>query len=259
MPGSASCSRLWRACWCRRNMSRRLSSSSTPVICACFRTKSRPTRPRRPDLDHQLSREPGRIIASDSIKTPVVWSEGLDKDPEFGGEARNRVCRDFWPSGCRRAVRPIMMASSTPWRRWTGTSASAAVSAPSSSTSRDLARGRQGRPDRNALPRPISKTSQGSRRGCPARDRSLTSRLEELRNRLRTAEDKAERTRKPTTSSVVGAGRSMTEEQLALNNAQLVASRTRVTEARAKYDQIIATRPAGIEAGAIPRRSPPTP
>ena len=80
---------------------------------------------------------------------------------------------------------------------------------------------------------------------------ALTSRLEELRNRLRIAKEKAEKYKEA--NNIVGVGdRSLGEQQLSLNSAQLVAARTRATEAKAKYDQIAGTRASSIEAGAIP-------
>lgn len=80
---------------------------------------------------------------------------------------------------------------------------------------------------------------------------ALTGRLHELRNRLRAAEEKAERYKEANNLVGVG-GRTIGEEQLALNNAQLVAARTKVSEAQAKYEQSRAARASSIEAGAIP-------
>ncbi len=195
-----------------------------------------------------------RIIASDSIKTPVVWSEGLDKDPEFGGEAPKsglgRLLAEWLPKSGAPDHDGLVYALAALDRNVSVRRGERTFVIDISVTSRDPAKAAR---IANALAETYLENQAKVRAEAAQRaTASLTSRLEELRNRLRTAEDKAERYKEANNIVGVGAGRSMTEEQLALNNAQLVASRTRVTEARAKYDQIIATRPAGIEAGAIP-------
>lgn len=195
-----------------------------------------------------------RIIASDSIKTPVVWSEGLDKDPEFGGEAPKsglgRLLADWLPKSGAPDHDGLVYALAALDRNVSVRRGERTFVIDISVTSREAAKAAR---IANALAETYLENQAKVRAEAAQRaTASLTSRLEELRNRLRTAEDKAERYKEANNIVGVGAGRSMTEEQLALNNAQLVASRTRVTEARAKYDQIIATRPAGIEAGAIP-------
>jgi uncharacterized protein involved in exopolysaccharide biosynthesis/Mrp family chromosome partitioning ATPase len=195
-----------------------------------------------------------RIIASDSIKTPVVWSEGLDKDPEFGGEAPKsglgRLLAEWLPKSGAPDHDGLVYALAALDRNVTVRRGERTFVIDISVTSREAAKAAR---IANALAETYLENQAKVRAEAAQRaTASLTSRLEELRNRLRTAEDKAERYKEANNIVGVGAGRSMTEEQLALNNAQLVASRTRVTEARAKYDQIIATRPAGIEAGAIP-------
>lgn len=195
-----------------------------------------------------------RIIASDSIKTPVVWSEGLDKDPEFGGEAPKsglgRLLAEWWPKSGAPDHDGLVYALAALDRNVSVRRGERTFVIDISVTSREAAKAAR---IANALAETYLENQAKVRAEAAQRaTASLTSRLEELRNRLRTAEDKAERYKEANNIVGVGAGRSMTEEQLALNNAQLVASRTRVTEARAKYDQIIATRPAGIEAGAIP-------
>ena len=195
-----------------------------------------------------------RIIASDSIKTPVVWSEGLDKDPEFGGEAPKsglgRLLADWLPKSGAPDHDGLVYALAALDRNVSVRRGERTFVIDISVTSREAAKAAR---IANALAETYLENQAKVRAEAAQRaTASLTSRLEELRNRLRTAEDKAERYKEANNIVGVGAGRSMTEEQLALNNAQLVASRTRVTEARAKYDQILAARPAGIEAGAVP-------
>lgn len=195
-----------------------------------------------------------RIIASDSIKTPVVQSLGLDKDPEFGGEApRSGLAQLLWgwlpgrgaPSRDGLVYALAVLDKNVSVRRGERTFViDISVTAREADKAARIA---------NALAETYLENQATVRADAAQRaTNALTARLEELRNRLRTAEDKTERYKEANNIVGVGAGRSMTDEQLTLNNAQLVAARTRLTEARAKYDQISAARPAGIEAGAIP-------
>jgi uncharacterized protein involved in exopolysaccharide biosynthesis/Mrp family chromosome partitioning ATPase len=195
-----------------------------------------------------------RIIASDSIKTPVVQSLGLDKDPEFGGEApRSGLSQLLWgwlpgrgaPSRDGLVYALAVLDKNVTVRRGERTFViDISVTAREADKAARIA---------NALAETYLENQATVRADAAQRaTNALTARLEELRNRLRTAEDKTERYKEANNIVGVGAGRSMTDEQLTLNNAQLVAARTRLTEARAKYDQIIAARSAGIEAGAIP-------
>lgn len=194
-----------------------------------------------------------RVIASDSIKSRVIDSEGLDKDPEFGGEATK--------SGLARLIADIMPASGAPPRDGKIYAAAALDKSVTvrrgertfvidiAVTSREAAKAAR---IANALATAYLDDQASVRSDAAQRATSaLTSRLEELRGRLRIAEDKAEKYKEA--NNIVGVGgKSMGEEQLLLNNAQLVAARTRLTEAKAKYDQTLATRAASIEAGAVP-------
>lgn len=194
-----------------------------------------------------------RVIASDSIKSRVIDSEGLDKDPEFGGEATK--------SGLARLIADIMPASGAPPRDGKIYAAAALDKSVTvrrgertfvidiAVTSREAAKAAR---IANALATAYLDDQASVRSDAAQRATSaLTSRLEELRGRLRVAEEKAEKYKEA--NNIVGVGgKSMGEEQLLLNNAQLVAARTRLTEAKAKYDQTSSTRAASIEAGAVP-------
>ncbi len=80
---------------------------------------------------------------------------------------------------------------------------------------------------------------------------SLGSRLAELRERVRVAEDKVEKYR--ASNNLVGAsGKLVSDEQLSISNAQLAQARARVADAQARFDQIRTLRPQSIEAGAVP-------
>ncbi|MDP3409396.1 exopolysaccharide transport family protein [Bosea sp. (in: a-proteobacteria)] len=195
-----------------------------------------------------------RIIASDSIKSPVVLSEGLDKDPEFGGEAAKsglgQIIAALLPGGGATPHDGMVYALAALDKNVTVRRGERTFVIDISVTAREAAKAAR---IANALAMTYLENQASVRADAAQRaTAALTARLEELRNRLRVAEEKAERYKEANNIVGVGAGRSMSEEQLALNNSQLVALRTRVTEARAKYEQTLATRPAGIEAGAIP-------
>ncbi len=190
-----------------------------------------------------------RIIASDSIKARVVESERLEKDPEFGGEASPGLLSRLFGSAAGSPRDGMLYALAELDRRVAVHRGERTFVIDISVTSRD--------PDKaarlaNALANAYLEDQAAVRDAAARRATdSLTGRLEELRARLRTAENKAERF-KEANNLVAAGGKSISEEQLALNNAQLVAARTKVTEAKAKYDEIARTRAAALEAGAIP-------
>lgn len=191
-----------------------------------------------------------RIIASDSIKARVVKSEGLDKDPEFGGEAaRSGLGRLLSGSNNTSSRNGLLYALAALDKNVTVRRGERTFVIDISVTSRDPEKAAR---IANALATAYLDDQASVRAEAAQRATgALTGRLEELRNRLRIAEEKAEKYKEA--NSLVGAGgKSIAEEQLALNNAQLVALRTRVSEAKAKYDQTLATRASSIEAGAIP-------
>lgn len=194
-----------------------------------------------------------RVIASDSIKTRVIQQEGLDKDPEFGGEATKSglmaLLGDLLPSSGAPPRDGMLYALSALDKNVTVRRGERTFVIDISVTSRDAMKAARIANGLAAayLEDQASVRAEAAKRATEA----LTGRLEELRNRLRSAEDKAEKYKEA--NNIVGAGgKSISEEQLALNNAQLVALRTRVTEAKAKYDQTRSVNPSGIEAGAIP-------
>jgi uncharacterized protein involved in exopolysaccharide biosynthesis/Mrp family chromosome partitioning ATPase len=191
-----------------------------------------------------------RIIASDSIKARVVTSEKLDKDPEFGGEAAPGLLASLFGLGGSGDARDgVAYALAELDKRVSVRRGDRTFVIDIAVTSRD--------PDKaariaNALAEAYLEDQAAVRDAAARRATdSLTSRLEELRSRLRAAEEKAERFKEANNLSVAS-GKSVGEEELALSSAQLVAARTRVAEAKAKYDQIAATRASAIEAGAIP-------
>ncbi|KRE01090.1 hypothetical protein ASE61_19260 [Bosea sp. Root670] len=189
-----------------------------------------------------------RVIASDSIKSRVVERLNLDRDPDFGGASAGFLSRllgtDTGPSPKATLYALAALDRTVGVRRGERTfviDISATAQDPDKAAKIANALAEAYLDDQAAV------RSEAAQRATTA----LTGRLEELRNRLRIAEEKAEKYKEA--NNIVGVGtRSLSEEQLSLNNTQLVAARTRATEAKAKYDQITATRATNIEAGAIP-------
>lgn len=194
-----------------------------------------------------------RVIASDSIKSRVVQAEGLDKDPEFGGVATktglSRLLADLLPRGGEPPRDGLLYALAALDKQVAVRRGERTFVIDIAVTSREATKAAR---IANALANAYLDDQASVRADAAQRATgALTGRLEELRNRLRIAEEKAERYKEA--NNIVGVGgKSIGEEQLALNNAQLVALRTKVTEAKAKYDQTLATRASAIEAGAIP-------
>lgn len=195
---------------------------------------------------------PAAIILPDSIRARVVRSEGLDRDPEFTGDPGR--------TGLARILSRLASGGGDPPRE----SASEALASLNravavrqgdrglsieiSVTARDAAKAARiadalanaYRDDRAAL------RSSAAERAAE----TLAGRLAEARERLRLAEQKAQKHREA--NGLIGSGKSVAEEQLALNRAQLAGLRIRLEEAQSKYEQISGTRAAAIETGPIP-------
>lgn len=190
-----------------------------------------------------------RVIASDSIKSRVVERLGLDKDPDFGGASRGFFSRLLGGSDSAPSQNALLYALAALDRNVAIRRGERTFVIDISATASDPAKAAK---IANALAEAYLDDQAAIRSDAAQRaTAALTGRLEELRNRLRIAEEKAERYKEA--NNIVGiGGRSLSEEQLSLNAAQLVAARTRTTEAKAKYDQIAGTRATSIEAGAFP-------
>ena len=192
-----------------------------------------------------------RVIASDSIKSRVIEKLGLDKDPDYGGPARGGLLSGLFGSDKATTDRNAMLYALAALDK------SVAVRRGERTFVIDIS-ATAGDPDKaaqiaNALAEAYLEDQAQVRVDAARRATSaLTARLEELRGRLRVAEDKAEAYKEAHNIVGLGSNKSLSEEQLSLNATQLVAARQRTTEAKAKYDQIAATRASSVEAGAIP-------
>jgi uncharacterized protein involved in exopolysaccharide biosynthesis len=186
-----------------------------------------------------------RIITSTNTLRKIVDREGLTRDPEYVGISSvlsrlvplgrsrddaagvvEKLRRNLWVRrGERTFVIDISVIASDPEKSARLTNAFVAAYLEDQTNSR----------------------ADVSRRASA----SLSSRLSELRERVRQAEDKVE-TYKAQKNIVGASGKLVNEEQLQALNSQLAFARTRVSDSRAKLDQVESVRGQAAERGAIP-------
>ncbi|MGO9397017.1 MAG: GumC family protein [Xanthobacteraceae bacterium] len=178
-----------------------------------------------------------RVLTSDSVLRRVVKTEGLDKDPEFAGQAAaegidastaalNALKRRV---GVKRAERTYVVDVSV--------------------TTREAAKSAR---IANAIAQAYLQ-EQTDVRSDAARQisQSLSSRLTELKDRVRAAEDRVEAFK--ARNNILGAsGQLVNEQQLTEMNNQLTASRARTAAARARLDQVQQLQLSKNEPGAFP-------
>ena len=178
-----------------------------------------------------------RVLTSDSVLRRVVKTEGLDKDPEFAGQAAaegidastaalNALKRKV---GVKRAERTYVVDVSV--------------------TTREAAKSAR---IANAIAQAYLQ-EQTDVRSDAARQisQSLSSRLTELKDRVRAAEDRVEAFK--ARNNILGAsGQLVNEQQLTEMNNQLTASRARTAAARARLDQVQQLQLSKNEPGAFP-------
>lgn len=150
-----------------------------------------------------------------------MQAEGLDKDPEFGGEATktglSRLLADLLPRGGEPPRDGLLYALAALDKQVAVRRGERTFVIDIAVTSREATKSAR---IANALANAYLDDQASVRADAAQRATgALTGRLEELRNRLRVAEEKAERYKEA--NNIVGVGgKSIGEEQLALNNAQ---------------------------------------
>ncbi len=164
-----------------------------------------------------------RVLTSDSVLRRVVKAEGLDEDREFVGAATaasadpfaaalNGMRKKIW---VKRAERTYVVDVSVTTREATKSARIA-----------------------NAIARAYLQ-EQTDVRSDAARQisQSLTARLNELKNRVRVAEDRVEAFK--ANNNILGAsGQLVNEQQLTELNNQLTVARAATAAARARLDQV---------------------
>src|SRR6202140_2682164 len=177
-----------------------------------------------------------RVIASDNVLRRVVDSEGLDHDPEF---MRGAMAQQY---GSLSALNELQK---NPQVKRSERTYVVDVSV----TSEDPAKAAR---IANAIAQTYL-TEQTEVRSNAARQisQSLTGRLKELQTRVRDAEQKVEAYK--ASHNIVGAnGELVNEQQLTGLNSQLSLARARVSEAKARLDQVESVLHSKTPIGAFP-------
>jgi uncharacterized protein involved in exopolysaccharide biosynthesis/Mrp family chromosome partitioning ATPase len=195
-----------------------------------------------------------RLITSNNVLLQVIQNTHLDKDPEFGGESKGIMASLLGLFGIvvhsPDETKLGQMAALEALNRhinvkktdrsfivdidvWSHDPAKAAMLA-------------------NALANAYLAESRNSQFTAARRATTdLSGRLEELKDRLRTAEN-ALAVYKAQNNFVGTQDTLISDQQLSASNQRLAAARAQTLDAQAKYDQIEASRRAATDAGAIP-------
>jgi uncharacterized protein involved in exopolysaccharide biosynthesis/Mrp family chromosome partitioning ATPase len=196
-----------------------------------------------------------RVLVSDSVLRRVIEREGLDKDPEF-----TKLPWTLTPFlaplaaavGLKLQLEPIdpMALALRSLEKHVGARREnhtyvVTVSATTRSAIKSVKIA-------NAIVQAYL-ADQAAARGDAARRATdaLSSRLDELKGRVRDSEEKVEAYKAQ--HDIIGAnGQSIREQQLAELNNQLIQARARTAEAKARCDQIELVRKRGADPGSIP-------
>lgn len=191
-----------------------------------------------------------RVIASDSVKRKVIERLGLASDPDFGAPGNGLTGRIGLSQGGAAASRdPVVVALAAMDKQVIIRRGERTFVIDITAISGDGAKSAR---VANAMAEAYLEDQSSVRSESAQRaSNSLSSRLSELRERVRVAEDKVERYRAD--NNLVGAGgKLVSEDTLAVSNTQLTQARARTADAQAKFDQVRAVRPTSLEAGATP-------
>jgi uncharacterized protein involved in exopolysaccharide biosynthesis/Mrp family chromosome partitioning ATPase len=196
-----------------------------------------------------------RVIASDKIKIRVIEQERLTEDPEFGAESDTEspvadALRKLIgaPKPARTGDPMVMALEAMDKRVWVKRSERTfvidiGVATRNAEKSARIA---------NALAAIYFKDQLEARSDATKRaSTALTSRLAELRDRLRDAEERVQQFKTANDIASVG-NRSLNEEQMTQASALLAGARNRVADSKARFDQLAQLSPSRIETGSLP-------
>lgn len=178
-----------------------------------------------------------RVLTSDSVLGRVVKAEALDKDPEFAGQAA-REGADRTAAALNALKRSIQVKR-----------AERTYVVDVSVTTREAAKSAR---IANAVADAYLQ-EQTAVRSDAARQisQSLSSRLNELKDRVRAAEDRVEAFKRR--NNILGAsGQLVNEQQLTEMNNQLSTARARTAAAKARLDQVQQVQLSKNEFGGFP-------
>jgi succinoglycan biosynthesis transport protein ExoP len=178
-----------------------------------------------------------RVLASDNVLRRVIKTEALDHDPEFISQSIGEIAD------------PASTALNTLKRSVTVKRAERTYVVDVSATAREPAKAAR---IANAVAQAYLE-EQTEARSDSARQvsQSLTARLNELKSRVRDAEDRVEAFK--ARNNILGAsGQLVSEQQLTELNNQLGLARARTAAAKARLDQVRQVQLTKEEAGAFP-------
>ncbi len=193
-----------------------------------------------------------RVLASDNVLRRVITTLKLDQDPEFTGGSsllRTLLYPLVTPLGLDYGVRndPTLAALAELQKRLRVRRAERTYVIDVTVTT-----GEREKSVRIAnaiaeayLAEQTAARSEESRRASG----SLSSRLQELKDRVRQSEERVETFK--SRNNIVGAGQLVGEQQLHDLNNQLTIARTRTAEAKSRFEQIEYLQRSGAEVGAF--------
>jgi uncharacterized protein involved in exopolysaccharide biosynthesis/Mrp family chromosome partitioning ATPase len=196
-----------------------------------------------------------RVIASDKIKIRVIEQEKLTEDPEFGadsdaGDSVTEALRKL--IGAPKAQRTgdaMVLALEAMDKRVVVKRNERTFVIDINVATRDAQKSAR---IANALAATYFKDQIEIRSDATRRaSTSLTSRLTEMRDRLRDAEEKVQQFKSVNDIASVG-NRSVNEEQMTQASALLAGTRNRVADSKARFDQLAQLSPARLETGSLP-------
>ena len=178
-----------------------------------------------------------RVLTSDSVLRRVVIAEALDKDPEFAGQAGGEGT-DSVAAALNALKRSIQVKR-----------AERTYVVDVSVTTREPAKSAR---IANAIAEAYLQEQTDVRSDAVRQiSQSLSSRLTELKDRVRAAEDRVEAFKQR--NNILGAsGQLVNEQQLTEMNNQLSAARARTAAAKARLDQVQQVQLTKNEFGAFP-------
>jgi polysaccharide biosynthesis transport protein len=191
-----------------------------------------------------------RVLSSDSVLRRVVSAQSLDDDPEFVGRpsAMRGLMASFGLGGARNTD-PVLSALNALKGKLQVKRAERTYVVDVSVSSQDPAKAAR---IANAVAQAYL-TEQTDVRSDAARQisQSLSARLNELKDRVRQAEDRVE-TFKARNNILGASGQLVNEQQLTEMNNQLGIARARTAAAKARLDQIQQLPPSKDATGAFP-------
>src|SRR5436190_3676208 len=194
-----------------------------------------------------------RVLASDNVLRKVIAARGLDKDPEFVQPVSAlRIAREFVSSKLGLVAPPeqsdpIITALQTLGPQVIARRQERTYVVDLSVTTRDAEKSAQ---IANAIVTAYLEDQAGARTTAARRATdALSSRLQELKDRVREAEGHSE-TFKAQNNIVSASGQLVSDQQLSELTNQLTLAGAKADEAKARLDQIELLRRGRVDAGA---------